>query len=93
MDNLSRFVTPKGNPTPRNNPPKPAPNVPDDPDSDPSLSDCSLSESSNSLDGEYSKQRRFMKKNEKNCQSKNSVNDPIKKCAKLTAKLLTASQK
>ena len=34
-----------------------------------------------------------MKKNKKNCQSKNSFNDPIKKCANITAKLLTAAQK
>ena len=61
------FMTPKGNPTIRNNPPNPAPNVPADPDSDPSLSDSSLSDSSYSSDGEYSKQRRCTKKNKKNC--------------------------
>ena len=38
------------NPKPHNNPPKPAPNVPADPDMDPSLSDYSSSDSS---DGEY----------------------------------------
>ena len=86
-------MTPKGNPTPRNNPPNPALNVPADPDADPSLSDSPLSYPSDSSDGEYSKQNQCMKKNKKNCQSKNSSNDPIKKCAKLTANLLTASQK
>ena len=86
-------MTPKGNPTLRNNSSNPAPNVPTDPDSDPSLSDYSLSDSYDSPDGEYSKQRRCTKKNENNCQSKNIFNDPIKKCAKLISKLPTASQK
>ena len=46
-------MTPKGNPTLRNNSSNPAPNVPTDPDSDPSLSDSSLSDSYDSPDGEY----------------------------------------
>ena len=68
-------------------------NVPADPDSDPSLSNSPMSYPSDSSDGEYSKKMRCMKENKKNCQNENSFNDPIKKCAKLTAKLVTAAQK
>ena len=92
-DSSAEIVTPEGNPTPHNNPQNPALNVPADPGSDPSFSNYSLSYPSDSSDGEYSKQRQQMKNYKKNCQSKNSFNDTIKKCAKLTAKLLTAAQK
>ena len=49
-------VTPKVNPTPCNNPPNPVPNVPADPDSDPSSSYYYFLDSSDSSDDEYSKQ-------------------------------------
>ena len=76
-------MTPKGNPTPHNNPPNSVLNVPADPDSDPSLSDSPMSYPSDSSDGEYSKQRRCMKENKNNCQSKNSFNHPIKSAQSL----------
>ena len=49
-------MTPKFNPTPRNNPHNLVPNVPADPDSTPSFLDSSLSESSHSSDDGYIKQ-------------------------------------
>ena len=49
-------MTPKGNPKPRKNPTNMVPSVPADPDSDPSFSDSSLSESSDSSDEDYYKQ-------------------------------------
>ena len=49
-------MTPKGNPIPHNNPPNMVPNIPTDTVSDPSLSDSSLLDSSDSSDDEYSKQ-------------------------------------
>ena len=51
----SARVTPKGNYTPLNNPPKPVPHVPSEPGSDPSLSDCYFLDSSNSSDSVYYK--------------------------------------
>ena len=50
-------MTTKLNPKPRYYPPNPVTNVPYDPDSDPSFSDSSLSDSSDSSDDEYYKQR------------------------------------
>ena len=50
-------VTPKNNSTPRNNTFNLLPYVPSDPYSGPSLSDSSLSDSSDSLDDEFSKPR------------------------------------
>ena len=38
-DSLSESVITKGNPKPHNNPPNPVPKIPDEPDSDPGLSD------------------------------------------------------
>ena len=67
-------MTPKGNHTPRNNPPNLVSNVPAEPDSDPSLSYYSLSDSSDSSDGEYYKKIRHEKKN----RSKVRFVDPIK---------------
>ena len=61
-DSSGEIVTPKRNPTPHNNPPNPVPNVPDDPDSDPTLSDSSLLYLSDLSDYEYCKQRRRAKK-------------------------------
>ena len=55
-------MKPKGNPKPCNNPPNRVPNLPYDPDSDPSLSDSSSSQSSDSSDDEYYKQRGRAKK-------------------------------
>ena len=71
----------------------PVPNLTADPDSDPSLSDSYLSESSESLDDEYYKQRRRTKKDINKFRSKMCFNDPIKKCAKLTTKVLTSEYK
>ena len=47
-DSSLEIVTPKGNHTPRNNQYNTVPNIPADLDSDPSFSDSSLSDSSNS---------------------------------------------
>ena len=52
-DSSAESLTPKGNPTPRNNSPNMVLNLPSDPDSDPILSDHSLSDSSDSSDDEY----------------------------------------
>ena len=81
-------ITPTGNYTPRNNPPKPVPHVPIEPDSDPSFPDYSSLDSSDSSDSGYSKQRRRTRKKR---WSKMHNNDPIKKCAKLTYKLLKSA--
>ena len=56
-DSSEESVTPKGNPKPHDNPSNPVPNVLADPDSDPSLSDFSSSNSSDSPDNKYYKQR------------------------------------
>ena len=60
-DSSSESVIHKGNPTPSNNPPIPVPNVPADPDSDPSLLDYSLSDSFYLSVNEYSWHRQFTK--------------------------------
>ena len=83
----------RGNPKPHNNRPNTVPKIPDDPDSDPSLSDSSLSKPSDSSDDEYYKQRRREKNDKKKLQSKTRFNDPIKKFAKLIAKLTTPAYK
>ena len=88
-DSLSEIMTPKLNPNPRNNPPNTVLNVPDDPNSDPSSSYSSSSESYDSSDENYYKQIRRVKENKNKLRSKTRFDDPIKKCAKLTAKLLT----
>ena len=64
------------------------PNVPDYPDSEPSLSDSSSSESSVSSGDEYYKKRQYEKKDKNKRQSETRFDDPIKNCTKLTAKLL-----
>ena len=92
-DSSAESVTSKGNPKPSKNPPNLVPNVPDDPYSDPSLSDSSSSESSDSSDDEYYKQRQHSKKEKNKHQSKTLFSDPIKNCAKLASKLLTAAYK
>ena len=51
-DSSAETVTPRGNPKPRKKQPNPVLKVPYEPDSDPSLSDYSLSESSDSSDYE-----------------------------------------
>ena len=92
-DSLAESVTQKVNPTPRNNNHNLVPNVPDDPDSDPSLSDSSLLGSSYSSDDKYHQIRLRAKKNKNKRQSKTRFSEPIKKCPKLTAKLLTNAYK
>ena len=91
-DSSAESVTPKVNPTPCNDPPNLVPNVPDDPDSDPSLSDFPSANSSESSDDDNFKQRRCTKKNKKKRQGKKSFNDTIKKCAKFI-KLITETYK
>ena len=75
-------VTTIENSTTRNNPPKPIPYVPIDPDSEPSSSDSSLLDS---FDSGYSKQGRHIRNKlwRKSCN-----NNPIKKCTNLTANIL-----
>ena len=84
-------VTLKGNPTPHNKPHNLVPNVPFEPEPYPSFSDSSLSDSSDSSDGKYYKQRQLAKKNKEKQQNKTRFHGPIKKCTKLTAKLLTSA--
>ena len=69
-DSSAESVTPKGNPKPRNNQPNTVPKIPAEQDSDPSWLDYSLTESSNSSDDAYYKQRQRAKKDKKKCQSK-----------------------
>ena len=69
------------------------PNVPTEPNSDPIFAGSSLLDSSDSSDDEYYKRISYAKKNKNKRQSKMSFNDPIKNCAKLTAKQLTAAYK
>ena len=76
----------------RKDPPNLLPSVPADPDSDPGLSDSSLLDSSKSSYYEHSKQIRFTNNNNNKHQSKKRF-DPIKKCANITSKLLTAAYK
>ena len=77
-DPSAEIATPKRNPKPRNNPPNIVSYEPADPDSDPSLSDFSLSDSSDSLDDDYYKQRRRAKNYKNKRRSKMSFDDPIK---------------
>ena len=56
-------VAPKDDPTPRNNPPNPVPNVPADPDSDPISSYSTSLDSSKSSDSRYHKQLGGTKRN------------------------------
>ena len=86
-------MTHKANPKQHNNPPNRVPNVLYDPDLEPSLSDSSLSNSSDSSDDEYYKQRRQAKKEKNKRRSKTCFDDPIKKCANLTAKIPTSTYK
>ena len=81
-DSSSETVTPKVNPKPREN----TPNLV----SYPCLSYSSLLDSSDSSDNEYYKQRWHTKKDKNKCRSKIRFNEPIKKYANLTAKILTA---
>ena len=84
-------MTPKGNPTPCNNPPNHILNVPAESDSDPGFSDSSWSDSYDSSDDEYYKRIQHAKNNKKKQWNKTRSGDPIKKYAKLTANLLTAA--
>ena len=52
-DSLAEIVTPKGNHKPRENPPNTVPNLPAELDPEPSWSDYSSSESSDSSDNDY----------------------------------------
>ena len=92
-DSSSEIVIHKVNPNPRNNPHNLAWNVPADPDSDPSLSDSSSLESSDSYDDKYYKRRRHVKNDKNKCQGKTRFGDTIKKCANITAKLITSTYK
>ena len=71
-------MTPKGNHKPRDNPPNPWPNLPADPDSDPNLSDSSLSESYDSSDDKYYKQGLCAKKDKHKLRSKTRFDEPMK---------------
>ena len=86
-------MTPKVNPTPRSNPHNLVPNVPYDTDSDTSSSDSSLLDSSDSSDDKYYEQIRRAENDKNNFQSKTNFHDTIKKCAKLTSKLLIYAYK
>ena len=66
-DSSAETVTPKGNPTPRKNPPNPVTNVPADPDSYPGSSYSSWSNSFDSSEDDYSKQVKCMKNNKNKC--------------------------
>ena len=74
-DSSSENVTPILNTKPHYKPPNPVPNVPDEPDSDPSLSYYSSSESSDSSDDEYYKQRQRSKKDNNKLRSKTRFDD------------------
>ena len=60
-DTSAESVTPERNTKPHKNPPNLVPYVPDEPNSDPSLSDYSFSDSSDSSENEYYKQRQRAK--------------------------------
>ena len=92
-DSSAEIVTLKGNTTLHNNPPNPATKVPADPDSDPNLSYSSPSDSSDLSYDEYYKRKKRSKNNKKKLRSKIRFNKTIKKCAKLTSKILTAACK
>ena len=92
-DSSAESVTPRGNPKPFHNPPNTVLNIPDNPYSDPSLSYHYLSESSDSSDNEYYKQIPHAKNDKNKCQSKTHFDKPIKKCANITARILTDSYK
>ena len=92
-DSSSEIATPKGNLKPRNNPTNLVLFVPSDSDSDPNSLDSSLSELFDSSENEYYKQRRRSKKDNNKHQSKTQFDEPIKKCVKLTAKLVTDAYK
>ena len=82
-------MTPKGNPTPRNNPPNTVTNVPSDPDSYPTLLDYSSLDSYDSSDNDYSKKMRHIK----NAPDYKEFQRPYKKCARLTSKPITDAYK
>ena len=88
-DSSAEIVTPRENTKPRDNPPNPVRNISADPDSDPTLSDYSSSESCDSSDNKYYKRRRRERKDRKKFRSKTRFDDLIKKCVNLTSKLLT----
>ena len=92
-DSSAESETHRVNTKTRNNPPNLVTNVPSDPYSDQSLSYSSLSESYDSSEDGYYKQKRRAKNDKNKCRSKMCFDDPIKKCTKLTAKLLTAAYK
>ena len=82
-------MTPKGNHTPCNNPPNLVPKLPADLDADENSSDYSLLDTSDSSDDKYYQIIRCAKNNKKKRQSKTYSDHLIKKCANITAKLLT----
>ena len=84
-------MRPRGNPKPNDNPPNKVLNVPVD--SDPIVLDSSSSYSSDSSNDEYHKRRRHAKNNKNKLWSKTRFNKPIRKCTKITSKLLTAEYK
>ena len=90
-DSPEEIVTPKEIPKPHNKPPNPVLYEPADPDSDTSLSNSSSSEPYDSLYDDHHKRRRCAENNKKKLRSKTRFDDLIKKCAKLTAKILTAA--
>ena len=87
-DSSEESVTPKVNPTPHNNQHNTIQNVPANLDSDPGFSDSSLLDSFDSSYDEYSKQGQLTKKSKNKHQNKTRVQNPIKKCANLTATLI-----
>ena len=92
-DSSAERVTPKGNSKPRSNPPNKLPYVPAEPDSEPISSDSSSSESPDSLEDAYYKQRQRAKKEKKKHWSKKRLDDSIRKRAKITANILAAAYK
>ena len=81
-------VTPIESSTACNSPTKPLPHIPNDPDPDPSSSYFSLSDSSESFYPRCCKKRQRTH-NKSSITRRNK--DPIKECAKFTAKLLEAA--
>ena len=78
-DSSAEIVTPKVIPKLPNKPPNPVLYLIAEPDSDPSSSDYSLSESSDSSGGKDYRILRCAKKDKNKCCSKTCFNDPIKK--------------
>ena len=92
-DLSSKSVTPIGITKPCENPPNTVLYIPSEPGSDPSSSDYPLLDSSGSSDNEYYKQRPRAKEKTNKRRSKTRFSDPIKKCVKITAKLIKSAYK